>query len=68
MEVHIIKSGAEMKKKLETLKEIRVYNVNLVTYYLDEHTGEKWIEEYPFPEMHAGGPPQLLFIDNFPWE
>jgi len=64
----IIKYGAEMYDKIESLKEIKVDAVNWVTYYLDEQTGEKWIDEKPYPEMQAGGPSQLRLIRKFPWE
>ena len=64
----VIDNLNELYKKLETLKEIKVDVVNWVTYYQDEETGEKWIEERLYPEMQAGGPPQLRLIDKFPWE
>ncbi len=64
----IINDLNELYKKQETLKEVKVDSVNWVTYYLDEQTGEKWIEERLYPEMQAGGPPQLRLIDKFPWE
>lgn len=65
MENHVIQ-GEEFYKKKETLKKLKVDN--WVIYYLDETTGEKWIEEYPFSEMQGGGPPQLRLIDKFPWD
>ena len=55
----------ELYKKTKTLKEIKIDAVNWVTYYLDEQTGEKWIEEHIFSEMQAGGPPQLRCLFNF---
>lgn len=67
MENHLIR-GKEFYKKKETLKKIEVDNINWVVYYLDETTGEKWIEEYPFSEMQSGGPPQLRQLKYFPWE
>lgn len=64
----IIDDLSILYKKLETLKQVKVDAVNWVTYYLDEETGEKWIEERLYAEMQAGGPPQLRLIDKFPWE
>ncbi len=55
-------------KKKESLIEIKIDVINWETYYLDEKTGEKWIEEYLFPEMQAGGLSQLRIIERFPWE
>jgi hypothetical protein len=64
----IIDDISELYKKTKTLKEIKIDAVNWVTYYLDEQTGEKWIEEHIFSEMQAGGPPQLRLLVKFPWE
>lgn len=64
----IITDLNELYAKEEKLTEVKVDAVNWITYYLDEQTGEKWIEERLYPEMHAGGPPQLRLIDKFPWE
>lgn len=64
----IIKSGLEMDKKLITLEKIKIDNINWSVYYLDGITQEKWIKEFPFSEMQAGGPPQLRLIEKFPWE
>ena len=64
----VIDDLGEIYEKQKTLKEVKIDAVNWVTYYLDELTGEKWIEERLFPEMQAGGPPQLRLIDKFPWE
>ena len=58
----------EFYSKVKTLKKIRVDPVYWVTYYLDERTGEKWIEERLHSELHGGGPPQLRLLENFPWE
>ena len=58
----------EFYQKIETLKVIKTDSINWLTYYLDESTGEKWIEEHMFPEMQAGGPPQLRKLERFPWE
>lgn len=68
MKEYIIQSGAEMDSKVETLKKIKVDNVNWKIFYLDEKTEEKWVKEYPHSEMHGGGPSQLRLIDQFPWE
>lgn len=67
MENHIIQ-GEEFYKKRDTLKKLKVDNVNWVVYYFDEVNSEKWIEEYPFSEMQGGGPPQLRQLNYFPWE
>lgn len=64
----IINDINELYGKKETLKEIKVDAVNWVTFYIDENSGEKWIEEHIYPEMQAGGPPQLRLVDKFPWE
>lgn len=64
---HIIK-GEELYTKKGTLKKVKTDNINWAVYYLDETTGEKWIEEYPFSEMQGGGPPQLRLLNCFPWE
>jgi hypothetical protein len=61
-------TGEELSNKKDTLNKIRVDNINWVIYYLDETTGEKWLEEYPFAEMQGGGPPQLRQIERYPWE
>ena len=60
--------GEELYKKKEALRKLRTDNINWVVYFIDDETGEKWIEEYPFSEMHGGGPPQLRMIEKFPWE
>jgi len=60
--------GEEFYKKKESLKKINVDNTKWIVYYLDETNGEKWIEEYPFSEMHGGGPPQFRRLNCFPWE
>jgi len=65
---NIIIKGLDFYSKRKGLKEVQIDNVNWVSYYLDEISGEKWIEEYPYAEMQAGGPPQLRLIDKFPWE
>ncbi len=64
----IIDGGKEMYEKEKTLKKIKVDLENWTTYYSDLETGEKWIKEYPFPEMQAGGPPQMRLLEKFPWE
>jgi len=64
----IIDNLDELYKKVATLHLVKIDAVNWVTYYLDEITGEKWIEEHLYPEMQAGGPPQLRLIEKFPWE
>ena len=67
MQDYIVK-GAEFYTKKIALKKIKVDKANWVVYYVDETTGEKWIEEYPFSEMQGGGPPQLRLLKCFPWE
>ena len=64
----VIKDIDVVYKKIATLNEVKTDVVNWVNYFLDENTGEKWIEERLYPEMQAGGPPQLRLIDKFPWE
>jgi len=67
MEETIIKGEGFYVKKA-SLKQIRIDSVNWMTYYIDEKTNEKWVEEYPYAEMQGGGPPQLRLIQIFPWE
>jgi len=55
-------------KKEETLKKIKIDNINWLTYYLDENTGQKWVKEYPHSEYHGGDVPRLRLIEKFPWE
>jgi len=64
----IIESGLVMDEKLTTLKKIKVDMDNWEVFYLDEVSGEKWVREFPFAYMQAGGPPQLRLLDKFPWE
>lgn len=61
-------NGESFWQKKETLKKVKVDNVNWEIFYIDEKSNEKWIEEYPFSEMQGGGPPQLRLINKFPWE
>ncbi len=56
----------DIYEKRKRLKQVKVDNVNWVIYYLDEVTGEKWIEEHPFGELQAGGPAQFRQIEEFP--
>lgn len=65
MDLHII-TGEEFYIKKEQLKLIQQFNWE--NFYIDEATGEKWIEEFPNSSMHGGGPPQLRLIEKFPWE
>lgn len=58
--------GEELNAILPKLKLVK--QLNWENYYVDEQTGEKWIEEYPLSQMHGGGPPQLRLINKFPWE
>ena len=64
----MIIKGEDFYGKRDLLQIIKVDADNYITYFLDERTGSKWIEEYLFPEMHGGGPPQLRLIEKFPWE
>ncbi|MDX2049439.1 MAG: hypothetical protein SFU87_21815 [Chitinophagaceae bacterium] len=64
----IIIKGQAFYLKRDSLKEIQTDCINWVTYFVDEKTGEKWIEEYIYPEMQGSGPPQLRLIKKFPWE
>lgn len=50
-------------KQLHLVKQL-----NWENYYLDQNSGEKWVEEYPNSSLQGGGPPQLRLIDKFPWE
>lgn len=68
MNSSIIQSGVVMDKKISTLKEVKVDSINWAIYYLDEKNGEKWVREYPYAYLQAGGPPQLRLIEKFPWE
>lgn len=68
MKTKIIIGGAIMYDKIATLKVIKTDMVNWEIFYLDEVTGEKWVEEKPHSEMHGGGPSQLRLIEKFPWE
>ena len=63
-----ILTGEILYKKIESLKEIKVDEINWVIYYLDEKNNEKWIEEYPYSYAQGGGPPQLRKLEKFPWE
>jgi len=64
----IIDDLDEFYKKIKELQQIKIDSDNWVTYYLDNKTNEKWIEERIYSEMQAGGPPQLRLIGKFPWE
>jgi hypothetical protein len=65
---HTVLKGNELNEKKSSLKKIEVDKINWKIYYIDEKRDEKWVEEYPYPEMQAGGPPQLRLIEKFPWE
>jgi hypothetical protein len=62
---HIL-TGMEFYEKRKQLKLVK--QMNWENYYLDEKTGEKWIEEYPNSERHGGGTPQLRLLTEFPRE
>ena len=64
----IICKGADYYRKLELLKKVRTDVENWKIYYVDEINNEKWVEEYPGSELHAGGPPELRLMIKFPWE
>lgn len=64
----IIIVGEDFYRKKALLEKVKVDAVNWVVYYIDNSTGEKWVEEYPHSEMHGGGAPQLRRINFFPWE
>lgn len=64
----IIPGGAILYDKIATLKKVKTDVINWEIFYLDEITGEKWVEEKPYSEMHAGGPSQLRLLEKFPWE
>jgi len=63
-----ILTGKEFYSKLKSLKQVSEANENWEIFHIDEVSGEKWIEEVLFPEMHGGGIPQLRLIEKFPWE
>ena len=63
-----ILEGVALNEKKQTLKKIKVDNINWLIYYLDERNNEKWVEEFPHSELQGGGPPQLRLLDKFPWE
>jgi hypothetical protein len=65
---HTVLKGNELNEKKSSLKKIEVDKINWKIYYIDEKRDEKWVEEYPYQEMQAGGPPQLRLIEKFPWE
>ena len=50
------------------LKEVKVDQVKWETYYIDEKTGEKWIEFFPHGELHGGGSPHLKKVEKWVWE
>ena len=68
MDKEVILTGTKFYLKKETLKKIKVDKENWIIFYVDEANNEKWIEEYPFPEMLGGGFPQLRLLELFPWE
>ncbi len=68
MDKEIILTGTEFYLKKETLKKVEVDKENWIIFYVDEINREKWIEEYSFHEMQAGGFPQLRLLEKFPWE
>ena len=64
----IIESGIILEEKLKDLQKVRVDKEKWETYYLDENKGEKWVKEFPYSYLQAGGPPQLRLLKKFPWE
>ena len=64
----IIESGEILEEKLKGLKKIKIDVENWETFFLDELTREKWVEEFPYGYLQAGGPPQLRLLEKFPWE
>ncbi len=62
----LILTGVDLYKKLNTLQEKFIDKENWLVFYTDKETGEKWVKEYPYAEMHGGGPPQLRLIKKFP--
>lgn len=65
---NVIITGSDFYKKRETLEKVKTDSDGWEVYYIDKNNGEKWIAEYPYAEMHGGGPPQLRLIDAFPWD
>lgn len=68
MKEQVILSGILQEEKIKTLKVLKVDSLNWKTYFLDVMSDEKWVKEYPYSEMHGGGPPILKLIEKFPWE
>lgn len=64
----IIESGLILEEKIKTLKKLKVDVEKWEVFYVDERTHEKWIREFPFAYLQAGGPPQLRLLEKFPWE
>lgn len=43
----------------EHLQLVNVDVTRWVTEYVCPQTGRRWIESYPYPSAHGGGPPRL---------
>lgn len=64
--MNFIEYNGDLNQKIASLKKIGVNGEKWEKYYLDEQTGEKWIEDYPQSELQGGGPPRLRMVDSFP--
>lgn len=64
----IVLVGEDLYKKRDTLKKVFTDKEKWLVFYIDEKSGEKWVEEFPYAEMHGGGPPLLRLINEFPWD
>jgi hypothetical protein len=76
-----LKTFQDVEKRCRNTEKIKkhlsfVSNGNWRALYRAEFDGSYWIEEYPFSEMHGGGPPCLysaetdepeLLLDNHPY-
>jgi hypothetical protein len=66
MQEIVILTGEEFYEKQKRLTLVK--QLNWENYYIDERTGEKWLQEYPNSRLHGGGPPQLRLVEKFPWD
>jgi hypothetical protein len=54
--------GAEAKKKAAELRKIGQDESKWEVYYEDDHSGERWVLDYPDSESQGGGSPRLRKI------
>jgi len=67
-EDYVVSNPELVFEKIKGMKEVKADPANWKMYYLDEQTGEKWIEERLYGDTNTGKPPQLRLLDKFPWE